>query len=274
MIKELVNAQLEYLRQWEQLGAEVEIAGFKNYISIIAGQLPNQHEAVARLAFAMSLQGQIMQNHSELSKAAVFYDLLAALANEHAVANDLPEQYAPHHFATKQLLGEIEIAPAASVSYEQAGVISDLLRQKGQTTGFLHGHFRLFTPASIAYLINAAQRVDLLIIGLEAGQRTARYKNKQPLLTDPERLWLTRHFFPVVVLVDQQTSYDDAGYTQLCQAIKPDMYFGQSDNPAQLRVNMRQRALTVPNCEYMELPAILGPHTSTITQALQSILKL
>lgn len=136
---------------------------------------------------------------------------------------------------------------------EMASRLTFMLRQRGLRIGFLHGHYRMLTPANWANVLVARENCDLLILGLEDGWRTREYKGVEPVTRDWQRhQWVLASGFDGCLTRISRTSYSDKGYEEILRRIKPDVYFGDMSIPPEKQQEMARRA-SVCGATYLSL---------------------
>lgn len=147
--------------------------------------------------------------------------------------------------------------------YSASGALFSRKRAKG-TTGLLTGHFRLFTPSSLAHVAYAASLVDNLYLGIETNERSLVHKNKHPVLSDNEIVHIARMLTDNPFLInEEEMDYTDLDYLDLVRVLTPDFYFGQSGNSPNRRSILARRAV-LAGSEYVELPEVPGFHTTEL----------
>ncbi len=100
------------------------------------------------------------------------------------------------------------------------------LKSKGKTVGFTNGCFDILHPGHIAYLENAGEYADILILGLNSDKSVRKIKGKsRPLVSEEDRARVVSALEAVdyIVIFDEETPY------QLIKAIKPDYLFKGAD---------------------------------------------
>ncbi|KKT78255.1 MAG: Bifunctional protein HldE [Parcubacteria group bacterium GW2011_GWF2_44_8] len=137
-------------------------------------------------------------------------------------------------------------------------------KARGLKVGFLHGHYRMFTPANWANVLVARERCDLLVLGLEDGWRTKKYKGVNLVVRDWQRWqWVLASGFNGFPVRISRVSYTDAGYEGILKRIKPDIYFGNFGIPEVLQPEMERRA-SICGATYQSLPRQPGFSTSEL----------
>ncbi|MEX0896036.1 MAG: hypothetical protein WDZ94_03795 [Patescibacteria group bacterium] len=151
---------------------------------------------------------------------------------------------------------------------QEVGAKIETYVQSQKTVGFVHGHYRLLTPANWANVIMARERCDILVLGMEDGWRTKKFKSVQPFAKDWLRWqWVLASGFDGLVMRISKVPYSDSGYTSLLKKLKPTYYFGNNDMSSRDQDKMFERAEAC-NCEYISLPRQTGFST---TQFLSSV---
>lgn len=151
---------------------------------------------------------------------------------------------------------------------EMASQLASVFRKKGLKTGFLHGHYRMLTPANWANVLVARERCDLLILGLEDGWRTKKYKGSRPVTRDWQRWqWVLASGFDGCLTRISRTPYTDKGYENILKRIKPDIYFGNFTIPQEKQQEMARRA-SASNAAYIALPQQRSFSTSNFLNEL------
>lgn len=200
------------------------------------------------------------------------YQTLASLCAVQAVENGLNlEAYNFNTYNVAQKIGDVEYGPDELMTVNQAAYVSKTLQDEGITLGLAHGHFRLFTPSSIAFIINAHREARVILMGGESGKRTEEFKRKEVVLTDEERAKIYRTLMPFVFRIGDETEYSNAGYRELVSKISPNVYIGQSDNPTEFKAEMKVRASLVEGCRYVEIVNLPGLSTSEMYGELMKV---
>jgi hypothetical protein len=149
---------------------------------------------------------------------------------------------------------------------EAASSIVSKLQQEGKKTGFLHGHFRMLTPANWANTLIARERCDSLILGLEDGWRTKKHKGVEPAARDWQRWqWILASGFDGHLVKISRYPYTESGYLRILKQLNPDIYFGNFSIPQERDEQMQRRAILC-NVNYVRLPEQSGFHTSDYTK--------
>lgn len=152
-------------------------------------------------------------------------------------------------------------------SINEAAQVSEESKQQGFSVGFLHGHYRMPTPASWANVLLAREQCDVLILGLENGRRTRMYKGVDPVSRDWERhKWVLASGFDGYLTRIGRIPYTDKGYENMLRKIKPNIYFGNMAIPEYIQQEMARRA-TVCGTAYVSLPTQHGYSTSQLLKA-------
>ncbi len=145
---------------------------------------------------------------------------------------------------------------------EEAKIISSGLKQRGLKVGFVHGHYRILTPANWANVALAAEQCDMLLLGIEDGWRTKQFKNAEPVFRDWQRhQWVQASGFDGGLVRISRTDYSDKGYKRILSKIKPNIYFGNLSIPQEKQKEMEERAAAC-GATYIALPKQEGFSTS------------
>lgn len=142
------------------------------------------------------------------------------------------------------------------LSIDKAGQVSRSYRAQDRKVGFTHGHYRLLTPGNLANIVLVSSKCDILLLGLERGRRTLKYKGVLPIYKDWQRarIMLGSGLADYLVWISR-LECSNAGYRRMVKTIKPDVYFGNATDPNWLKQEMRQRAEDV-QVEYFEIKGI------------------
>jgi hypothetical protein len=271
MAKEKLTVHKEIIETARSLDLQNEMDGFTEYIDLMASFLPNNQEALMRFANGLYEVANRLILIPELLSMGLAYQVLSSLATLRASENGLDvDAYNYRSYNTEQRFAEIIIPPNTFMTIDQAIQLSPTLQKEGYRVALLHGHFRLLTPSSIAFIINAFRYTDILFVGVESGVRTIQHKGKLPLLDDDSRAVLFRTLLGFPFLIDDRIPYSDAGYQELVNLIKPTSYIGQTDNPAEQKQQMRLRAERA-GIEYIEIKNMPGLSTTELAGALAEI---
>jgi hypothetical protein len=138
------------------------------------------------------------------------------------------------------------------------------LQQIDKQVGFLHGHYRVITPASWATVVLARENCDFLVLGLEDGWRTVKFKSAEPVAKDWQRWqWVLASGFDGYLTRISCSAYTDEGYANLLRDLQPDIYFGSADARQDMQEKMAKRASEC-DARYICLPKQPGLHTSDL----------
>lgn len=142
------------------------------------------------------------------------------------------------------------------ISIEKAGIVCREMKRKEKTVGLLHGHYRLLTPGNLVNIVMAREKCDVLLLGIERGSRSQKYKSVNPLFRDYERrgMMLSSALADYIIMISK-LDYSNDGYGRMVQAVKPNVYFGNDSDPLWLKQQMSKRA-ELAQAEYMELPSV------------------
>lgn len=126
---------------------------------------------------------------------------------------------------------------------DEASKLSAKYRQSGMKIGFLHGHFRVITPANWLHVLVAREMCDVLFLGRERNWRTKLYKGVEPIVNDwdLEHIILASGFDGVLVSI-ARAQYSDQGYSNILKKINPTIYFGQFGISPEIQSDMLNRA--------------------------------
>jgi glycerol-3-phosphate cytidylyltransferase-like family protein len=271
-MEELLSFHKEFIGKVGELGLIDDLVDFKPYINAMAKYLPNRTEALMRFSTGLQVVADQLNNKINYQPLGIFYQTLSSLSAIQAVENGLDlNEHSFLDFNTEQQIGGIVIKKDNFATIEQASLISKFMQRKGKTVGMLHGHFRLLTPSSIAFIINAHKEADYVLVGVEKGHRTQSFKGKDLIFTDEERALIFRKLLPFAFLIDESVEYSNKGYQRMLREISPNIYFGQSDNQIEQKEIMKERATRVRGCRYAELKNLPGLGTSRIYQELTKL---
>ncbi len=142
------------------------------------------------------------------------------------------------------------------ISIEKASEVSSKQQEQEKTVGLLHGHYRLLTPGNLANIALTNTECDVLLLGMERGSRTAKYKGVDPVYSDWERavMVLASGLSDYLVWISR-LDYSNDGYRRMVEDICPNIYFGNAGDPVSLREEMQFRANTI-GAEYHEIKRI------------------
>lgn len=193
-----------------------------------------------------------------------YYREYATALFQEALQRGLPmESLMPWHVPVDGLRNHVH-------SVESAAEIISQSKLENKKTGFLHGHYRLLTPANWANVLTAQENCDVLVLGIEDGWRSREYKGVDPVATNWLRWqWILSSGFDGHLLRISRSDYSDKGYETMLQKLQPDVYFGNFDNPQGVQESMEKRAQRA-QVEYQSLPAQSGFHTSEIIEKMSS----
>lgn len=268
-MQELVSFHNEFIAKVGELGLIDDLVDFKPYVNAMAKYLPNRTEALMRFSTGLQVVADNLNNKKDFQPIGILYQTLSSLSAIQAIENGLDlNAHSFLNFNTEQRIGGVVIKKDNFATIEQASLVSKFMQRKGKTVGMLHGHFRLLTPSSIAFIINAHEKSDYVLVGVEEGHRTKSNKIKDLIFTDEERALIFRQLLPFPFLIDNSVEYSNKGYQRMLRRINPNTYFGQSENPAEQKEIMKQRVSKVVDCNYVELKNLPGLGTSRIYQEL------
>jgi hypothetical protein len=268
MVTENPRSFLDVLRS---AGMSEEITAFEPMIDRMAEYLPNNHEALMRFALGLHVVAEALAEKPKYRNLGVLYQMLASIAYEKAMENGYDQvKYPPRNYNQDFTVGDQSFHRDQVLTKVEAKYLSEYYRDHGLKVGLIHGHFRLLTPSSIAFIINACVRAQVVFVGIELGERTQKFKGKDPIFTDAERDTIFRQLTPFVFSIDNSVPYSNAGYQELCATIHPDIYFGQSDEPEPLKKAKLHRAAAV-GCTYLELTNLPGLSTTEMKAVIDSL---
>lgn len=270
MQREMLEQHKGFVEKAGELGLIDQEDEINQCLDVLSGYLPNNQEALMRLSLGLQVAGEILMGKTKtVLPLGIFYQTLSSLAFIKAVENGLDlDSYRPVTWDVAERVGEVDIREHQVLTIQEASKVSKKLQDDGLSVGLLHGHFRLFTPSSMAFIINAHRYADVVLLGMERGERSERYKGK-PIFTDSEREKIARTLLPFVFWIDDDVEYSDNGYLQLCQKINPRVYFGQSSNSSAAKQAMKLRAEMLPECEYREITHLPGLSTTKFMTSLK-----
>lgn len=272
MARETLEDHLKVIENVGRLGLIDEIVDFQPYIGRMAKYLPNEGEAMMRFATGLEVLADALVNSPTYQPLAIAYQVLASLSAIHASEHNVDvDAYNPINLNLELKFPNFTLHEDQLLTIDQAVQVARFYEEKGFSIGLVHGHFRLLTPSSIAFLINAFEHARVVLTGLETGDRTEQFKQKENILDDDQRAQVFRVLTPFPFFIDKSIPYTNEGYTRLVQQIGPHKYIGQSWNPTEIKVAMRERAAAVVSgCEYIELRNMPGLST---TQYLEYLYK-
>jgi len=260
------------LQGLNKLGLTSDIVDFRPYINTMSEYLPNKREALMRFSTGLQIVADSLIEKPKLVPLGIVYQTLASLSAVQAVENGLNlEVHHFHIYNVAQKIGDVEYGPDKLMTINQAAGVSKTLQDRGITLGLVHGHFRLPTPSSIAFIINSHREARVILTGVESRKRTEEFKMKEVILTDEERVKTFRTLMPFVFQIGNETEYSNAGYRELVRKISPNVYIGQSDNPPELKAEMQVRASLVEGCRYAEIVNLPGLSTSEMYDELMRV---
>jgi hypothetical protein len=136
------------------------------------------------------------------------------------------------------------------------------LKEKDLKVGFIHGHYRILTPANFANVLVASEKCDYLVLGFEDGWRTGHYKKAKPLAKDWYRWqWVLASGFDGCICRIRGFAYTNKGYEKILRIINPDIYFSNESMPKEVQKTMKDRAIN-NGISFELLPEQDGFHTS------------
>ncbi|MFZ2199414.1 MAG: hypothetical protein WAV40_01345 [Microgenomates group bacterium] len=157
------------------------------------------------------------------------------------------------------------------ISIEKAGTISREMKRQAKVVGLLHGHYRLLTPGNLANIVMAYEKCDVLLLGIERGSRSQKYKGVNPIFKDYERrgIMLSSALADYIIMISK-LDYSNGGYRRMVQTIKPSVYFGNESDPLWLKQQMSNRA-ELAQAEYIELPSVKSFSSTNVVSGEFSI---
>jgi hypothetical protein len=136
------------------------------------------------------------------------------------------------------------------------------LKEKGLNVGFIHGHYRILTPANFINVLVASEKCDYLVLGLEDGWRTEHFKKVNHLVEDWYRWqWVLASGFDGCICRVSRFAYTNKGYEKILRTINPDIYFSNESLPKESQKIMEDRAIN-NGISFALLPEQDGFHTS------------
>jgi hypothetical protein len=139
------------------------------------------------------------------------------------------------------------------------------LKEKDLKVGFIHGHYRILTPANFANALIASERCDYLVLGIEEGLRTKHFKKVEPLVPLVKdwyrRQWILASGFDGCICRIRGFAYTNKGYEKILRIINPDIYFSNKSLSEESQKIMEDRAIN-NGISFVLLPEQEGFHTS------------
>lgn len=150
-----------------------------------------------------------------------------------------------------------EVVNAGSITIARASKIAAAEKGEGKVIGLIHGHYRMFTPGSLLNVVLAGENCDFLLLGIERNWRTAKHKRVEPVYFDrlKENIMVIFPNLSEQLVAINRLAYTNQGYRRMVRTISPNIYFGNKDNPPELREEMAFRA-ELAGAEYHELDFI------------------
>jgi hypothetical protein len=150
------------------------------------------------------------------------------------------------------------------MNVKESGIVCSGLKKQGLKVGFVHGHYRLLTPANWVNVLLATEKCDALLVGMEDGWRTKTYKKAGLVVKDWQRhQWFFASGIGAELVRISRSDYSNRGYRNILMHIKPDMYFGNLSISPENQQEMIERAKTC-GAVYISLPKQAGLSTSDI----------
>lgn len=146
------------------------------------------------------------------------------------------------------------------MTINEASVAVSSLKSQGRKVGFLHGYFRVLTPAHLLVIVRAGEECDDLFLGLERSWRAIKLKGVQPLKNDVhidrirENLMVSSTNLAHTVAINRIGNTNEA-YRRMVKRISPDVYFGTNYETIDRRNEKRFRAESI-GARYIELKTI------------------
>lgn len=262
---------VEYAR--EELDGKIQFSQYEAYIQLIAKYLSDP-ESLLRFGICLEIIAHELAEEAEISVLSRAYSLASALAIVTAQSNGLNlRTCVQDNWNSDLLIVEYESMPRTVLTTYEAAYYSFVVREiRRETTALVHGHFRLLTFSNLAFLINAENLAQNLFVGIESQSRTEQHKGKSNLLTDAARFRIFGTLFPNTFMIGNEYPYSNLGYALLVQLINPNIYVGQSDNPAHSKQAMRMRASNIGS-RYVEVLNAPGPSTSLLHDFTKQVTK-
>lgn len=153
--------------------------------------------------------------------------------------------------ASWQEIGQIELktqealkpGSAKIIQPEEIPAFAAQEKKLGKVVGLAHGTCRYLTLAHCLHLLDARQKCDSLIFGIESGKRALEFKGVKPILSDVKRLQLFAAI-PMttkVFLIEGERTGPDF-YSELVQQAAPGVYFTSVGYTPELNAQRAARA--------------------------------
>lgn len=147
-----------------------------------------------------------------------------------------------------------------SLTIKETSTVASNLKSQGRKVGFLHGYFRVLTPAHLLVIVRAGEECDDLFLGLERSWRAKKLKGVRPfndVHIDRIRenlMGSSTNLAHTVVAINRIGKTNEA-YRRMVKIISPDVYFGTSHETIERRNEKRFRAQNM-GAKYIEIETI------------------
>jgi bifunctional ADP-heptose synthase (sugar kinase/adenylyltransferase) len=137
-------------------------------------------------------------------------------------------------------------------------------KDQGLVVGLKLGHYRRLTITQIFELIVARKVCDKLVLVIESGERTKKFKTPTIELSDQQRFdMLSNSSLADMVLMTSGLSYGDQYYRNLIGKVKPNVLFMSSGWQTEVKEEYKYRANMV-GAELCELPSLGNLSTTSM----------
>lgn len=138
------------------------------------------------------------------------------------------------------------------------------LKRKGLNVGLKFGHYRRLTMNHIFELVYVRHACDHLILIIESGERTSRFKGKRIELEDDQRIEMFKRSCLVNSLgMTEGLDYSDGYYRNLVKSVKPTTLFISGSWPDEVQEEYVKRA-RLSGAEPFVVPNIPALTTSSM----------
>ncbi len=126
---------------------------------------------------------------------------------------------------------------------DEIGKKAQSLKEKGLDVGLKFGHYRRLTPVQILELAAVRRCCDHLILIIESGERTTKFKGRRLELTDDQR----KNMFINSCLVNtlgmtEGLNYSNEYYRSIVTTIRPTTLFIAESWPSEVQEEYKKRA--------------------------------
>jgi len=151
------------------------------------------------------------------------------------------------------------------MSLDEIAGFTSHLKKEGYNVGLKFGHYRRLTLGHVFEFVYAGKGCDHMVLIIESGERTSKFKNKRIELSDEQRINMFKNSCLVQTLgITSGLDYSDTYYRDLVTEIKPTTLFIPDSWPENVQNEYKERA-RLSGADPLVLPNLV-PLTTTMME--------